>query len=234
MTDIVKQSAGKRAIARACIACVIFCACAGIAHGARWYQSLNMNGNVISNATTMQSVTGVFALVPQASSTQPVPFWQMTNYVQGTTIINLNLSNVSNQFLLRSGANSMTGPLNAGGFNVTNVAYPVAYNDAATKGYVDAAATSTYSLVSGECDTNRTDVLFSTNYAVTAVYVWQAAATNQSVFVYTNSVVMDAFPVSSLTGARALNINVTRYDRLGIAGSNLNSVIEFCFEGRRR
>ena len=89
------------------------------------------------------------------------------------------------------------------------------------------------SLVSGECDTNRTDVLFSTNYLLSAVYVWQERPTNQFVYLLTNSVVFDSFVFAGATTKRAVSVNVGQYDRLGIACSNLSSVVEFCFEGNR-
>ena len=86
-------------------------------------------------------------------------------------------------------------------------------------------------LVSGDADTNRTDILVSTNYAVSGVYVRQAAPTNQFVYVFTNKVAFDSFALGGLTASRAISINVRRFDLLGIATSNPCSSIDFAFEG---
>lgn len=146
------------------------------AHATKFMQPLNMMGNVITNASVAQSVTGLFVFVPAASGSMPVPYWQLTNAVSAAP-------------------------------------RPVA------------------TLVSGDADTNRTDILVTTNYAVSGVYVRQAAPTNQFVYVYTNKVAFDSFALSGLTASRTISINVGRFDLLGIATSNPCSSIDFAFEG---
>jgi hypothetical protein len=175
------------------------------------------------------SVTGVFAVVPAADTTRPVPFWQMTNYVAGAAT---DLMSVSNQFLLRSGANGMLGELNAGGFAISNVAGPSAPGDAATKQYVDGRTKVPASLVSGECDTNLVEILFSTNYTVAAVSVYQPAAVSRTVYVYTNGLPVTTFSLSAQNDTFAFSppLPLARYVRLGIAVSETNSVLQFCFE----
>ena len=145
------------------------------------YQRTDFTGKVVTNVSTVFAATGVFAVVPKAFTTEPVPYWQLTNYV-------------------------------------------------------DNRITAVLSLVSGECDTNRVDILFSTNYTVTGVCVCQPSALSRTVYVYTNAVQVDSFTLSTLNDIRtfATPISITRYHRLGIAVSATNSVVSFCFEGRRQ
>lgn len=88
-------------------------------------------------------------------------------------------------------------------------------------------------LASGECDTNRVDVLFSTNYVISAVYVWQPEARPNQVTVYTNGVSVDTFSFSDITGSKAVTLALGRFDRLGIAASSTAHVVQFAFEGTR-
>jgi hypothetical protein len=90
------------------------------------------------------------------------------------------------------------------------------------------------SLLSGECDTNRQDMLFSTNYVITGVKVMQSPIIPQLIQVYVNGSVVDAFSLSSNTAARDVSFNLAAFDRLGISCTNINGTILFCFEGRRR
>jgi len=98
---------------------------------------------------------------------------------------------------------------------------------------IDEAAIPTTSIVSGECDTNRTDILFSTNFTINSVYVYQDSSTSQGVFLYTNSVLFDSFFFSSQNASHSFSIDVGEFDRLGIASSNTVSIIDFCFQGKR-
>jgi len=98
---------------------------------------------------------------------------------------------------------------------------------------IDAAAIPTTSIVSGECDTNRTDILFSTNFTINSVYVFQNPTSAQGVFLYTNSVMFDSFFFSSQNASHSFSIDVGEYERLGIASSNTVSIIDFCFQGKR-
>jgi formylglycine-generating enzyme required for sulfatase activity len=90
------------------------------------FRTLNMDGNAITNAAT-----------PDANS----PPSQLTTkeYVDNATnaIIVTPLSTVSNQFLLTSGGNAMTGQLNAGTNKVTNVADPTENLDAVNLKYMN-------------------------------------------------------------------------------------------------
>ncbi|MCX7003574.1 MAG: hypothetical protein NTV22_09920 [bacterium] len=103
------------------------------------HQQTDFTGKAVTNISSVFATTGVFAVVPQASTTEPVPYWQLTNYV---------------------------------GSKVAAVA----------------------SLVSGECDTNRVDILFSTNYLVTGVCVYQPTALSRTVYVYTTVLALRFLP----------------------------------------
>lgn len=100
-----------------------------------------------------------------------------------------------------------------------------------TTAYTTNALVST--MVGGECDTNRVDILFSTNYLITAVKVVQTPIINQSVLVYTNGVVVDTFALTTDKVSRVLSFGLGAYDRLGIACTNINGIVLFSFEGRR-
>lgn len=92
----------------------------------------------------------------------------------------------------------------------------------------------TYSLASGECDTNRLDVLFSTSYRISSVRVWQSTALPQEVRLYTNGVQVDAFGLTSTTASRTTALDLAMFDRLGIACTNTGGTVLFCFEGYRQ
>ncbi|MCK5852186.1 hypothetical protein KAH27_04065 [bacterium] len=98
---------------------------------------------------------------------------------------------------------------------------------------IDAAAIPTTSIVSGECDTNRTDILFSTNFTINSVYIYQDSAASQGIFLYTNNIIFDSFSFSSQNASHSFSIGVGQFDRLGIASSNTASIIDFCFQGKR-
>lgn len=89
------------------------------------------------------------------------------------------------------------------------------------------------SLVSGECDTNRLDILVGTNYVITGVKVMQNPVIPQLIQVYSNGTAVGSLTLSTETAAGALSLNLAAYDRLGIACSNLNGTVLFVFEGRR-
>ncbi len=89
------------------------------------------------------------------------------------------------------------------------------------------------SLVSGECDTNRLDILVGTNYVITGVKVMQTSVIPQFIQVYSNGTVVGSFALATSTAASDLSLNLAAYDRLGIACSNLNGTVLFVFEGRR-
>ena len=88
-------------------------------------------------------------------------------------------------------------------------------------------------LVSGECDTNRLDILVGSNYWVRGVKVWQASALGQAVNVYSNGNLVSAFSFSGNTATQALTLNLAAFDRLGIACTNTAATVLFCFEGSR-
>jgi hypothetical protein len=94
--------------------------------------------------------------------------------------------------------------------------------------------TQACSLASGECDTNRLDVLFSTSYRINAVRVWQASVLPQAIRVYTNGVQADSFDLSTASASRTVVFNMQMYDRLGIACTNTGGTVLFCFEGYRQ
>lgn len=89
-------------------------------------------------------------------------------------------------------------------------------------------------LASGECDTNRTDILFSGQYLVTTVRVWQAAVTGQAVTVFLNGSSVTTFPFSTASATTPLSVQLSPADRLGILCTNVSGTILFSFEGRRR
>lgn len=89
-------------------------------------------------------------------------------------------------------------------------------------------------LASGECDTNRVDILFSSAYLVSTVRVWQAAASGQAVSVLVNGSSVTTFPFTATSATTPLAINLSAFDRLGILCTNASSTVLFAFEGRLR
>ncbi len=150
----------------------------GLSNAMKVHQDTDFTGEIITNISAAYATTGTFIYVPEASSSEPVPYWQMTNAI-------------------------------------------------------DEAAIPTTSIVSGECDTNRTDILFSTNFTINSVYVFQDSTSAQGIYLYTNSVMFDSFFFSSKNNSYSFSIDVGKFDRLGIATSNTDSIIDFCFQGKR-
>lgn len=89
-------------------------------------------------------------------------------------------------------------------------------------------------LASGECDTNRVDILMSGQYLASTVRVWQASAIGQAVTVFLNGSSVSTFTFSTLSATSALALNLSPSDRLGILCTNFNGTVLFSFEGRRR
>ena len=89
------------------------------------------------------------------------------------------------------------------------------------------------SVASGECDTNRLDVLFGTNYTMTSICVWQDSTDNQMIFLYKNGVQFDSIFFNTLTASKTFSVSLQKFDMLGVASSNVNNVINFCFQGRK-
>jgi hypothetical protein len=89
-------------------------------------------------------------------------------------------------------------------------------------------------LASGECDTNRLDILFSSAYLVSTIRVWQAAAAGQAVSVFLNGSSVTTFPFTTVSATVPLAVNLSAFDRLGILCTNLSSTVLFAFEGRAR
>ncbi len=103
------------------------------------FKTLNMDGKAITNAAT-----------PDAGS--PASQVATKEYVDNATnaIPVTPLSTVSNQFLLTSGGNVMTGPMNAGGNKVTNVAAPTADLDAVNLKHLQTQLQALAALVSNQ------------------------------------------------------------------------------------
>ena len=89
------------------------------------------------------------------------------------------------------------------------------------------------SVASGECDTNRLDVLFGTNYTMTSICIWQDSTDNQMVFLYKNGVQFDSVFFNTATASKTFSVSLQKFDRLGVASSNINNVVNFCFQGRK-
>ena len=91
-----------------------------------------------------------------------------------------------------------------------------------------------YTLASGECDTNRVDILLSTSYLVSGIRVFQNAVTSQTIGVYLNGASVTSFPFTTAATSQTLAIQLSAADRLGVACTNINGTVLFSFEGRRR
>jgi hypothetical protein len=91
-----------------------------------------------------------------------------------------------------------------------------------------------FTLASGECDTNRVDILFSVNYLVSRVTVFQSPVTDQGVSVFRNGSSVTTFPFTGASTSQTLSVSIDSSDRLGILCTNVNGTILFAFEGRRR
>jgi hypothetical protein len=89
----------------------------------------------------------------------------VNNWTYQNSSIWYSLGNVSsgtfnaNGLLFQNGTRIMTGSLNAGNYNISNVSNPVVSSDAATRGYVDLAANSLLSIISGWISQNNTATL---------------------------------------------------------------------------
>jgi len=149
-----------------------------VSNAMKVHQDTDFTGEIITNISAAYATTGTFIYVPEASASEPVPYWQMTNEI-------------------------------------------------------DAAAVPITSIVSGECDTNRTDILFSTNFTINSVYVFRDSTSAQGIYLFTNSVIFDSFFFSSKNASHSFLISVGQFDRLGIAASNTTTTIDFCFQGKR-
>jgi hypothetical protein len=108
------------------------------------------------------------------------------------------------------------------------------FPDATTQTTAYTAGNITGPLLSGECDTNRLDILVSTNYIITGIKVLQTPVVPQMIEIYVNGTAVDAFALSTNTVARSLSFSLAAFDRLGIACTNLNGTVLFSFEGRRQ
>jgi hypothetical protein len=109
----------------------------------------------------------------------------------------------------------------------------IVFPDSTTQTTAFASSSLGSSLVSGECDTNRTDILMSTNYVITSVKVQQSPVIPQGVQVYSNGVPVGLFGVGSGTAEQGLSLSMNAFDRLGIACTNVNGTVLFVFEGYR-
>ncbi len=161
-----------------------------------------------------------------------------TNYMAGTESIGMGAVWVTNNQALVMGdgmASRGDGVLVAR--QAWLAAWPTDPSNAATKAYVDsrtlAVEQAARTLASGECDTNRVDILFTTNYLISAVYVWQQAPVENQVIVYTNGVAADALDFNTSASAKPIALPVGRFDRLGIAVTGVSQVVQFAFEGTR-
>lgn len=64
---------------------IIFIFIVNVASALTIYEKTRFDGNDITNISTTFSSTGVFQVVPEASVSEPVPYWQMTNEVQSAS-----------------------------------------------------------------------------------------------------------------------------------------------------
>lgn len=138
-----------------------------------------------------------------------------------------------------SAARVISGPGNVyieGQLEVGRVMYAgtggVVFADGTTQ-RTAAAQVTLHPLVSGECDTNRLDILVGSNYWVRGVKVWQASALGQAVNVYSNGNLVSTFALGGTTASQPLTLDLAAFDRLGIACTNTSATILFSFEGSR-
>ncbi len=61
------------------LVCIIFCSLNLLA--LKVHQNSDFTGKIITNISCASAITGLFIYVPEADSHQPIPYWQMTNYV---------------------------------------------------------------------------------------------------------------------------------------------------------
>jgi len=117
---------------------------------------------------------GNYATVTNVSSANTSIWNNFQNY---ETVVNASAMNASIWYALgnvsapvdytglffQNGTRIMTGSLNAGGFNISNVSTPVVSTDAATKGYADTGISSAESIISGWIQTNNSATLSTVN-----------------------------------------------------------------------
>lgn len=141
-------------------------------------------------------------------------------------------TNASGAVAVTSGVGNayMQGSLEVGS-NIHVHGVGIVFPDSTTQTTAFASGSLGSSLVSGECDTNRTDILMSTNYVVTSVKVQQSPVIPQGVQVYSNGVPVVLFGVGAGMAEQALSLNLGAFDRLGIACTNLSGTVLFVFEG---
>ncbi len=112
----------------------------------------------------MKSLKSIFAIIlvltlitAQVGAVCPPAYWNdpngtcitqsgylqfISNWTYWNTSAFTSINAANSAMLFQNGTRIMTGSLNAGGYNISNVSTPVAPADAATKGYVDASNTS--------------------------------------------------------------------------------------------
>ena len=66
------------------------------AMGLKVYLPSNFTGQSISNISVNVTSTGIFEYVREATGTEPVPYWQMTNYVSGLGSSSITTNEVLN------------------------------------------------------------------------------------------------------------------------------------------
>ena len=113
---------------------------------------------------------GNYATVTNVSSANTSIWNNFQNYETVTNVSAMNasiwyaLGNVSapvnyTGLFFQNGTRIMTGSLNAGGYNISNVSTPVVSSDAATKGYSDTSISTAESLISGWISANNSATL---------------------------------------------------------------------------
>lgn len=179
---------------------------------------------------------GNYATVTNVSSANTSIWNNFQNY---ETVANASAMNASIWYALgnvsapvdytglffQNGTRIMTGSLNAGGYNISNVSSPVISTDAATKGYTDTGISSAESIISGWIANNNSATLstagswIQTNNSATLSTAGSWIQSNNSATLAT----ADSHIASNMSGVLHLT-GGTMSGQINAGGYNLSNV----------
>jgi hypothetical protein len=97
-------------------------------------------------------------------------------------------------------------------------------------GTTQTTARTRFMLASGECDTNRVDILMAEPVKATAVRLFQSSVIPHTVRIFKNGAAVTGILFNATTADIPLAISLAPFDRLGILATNTAGTVLFAFE----